>query len=133
MIIHQISVFLENRTGQLADIALALNEAGINMLALNIAEASEYGLIRIIADDGERALGVLKDKGFLATVSPVVSVGVPDRPGGLYAVAKAVGEAGINIEYMYSMIRERDGIAYMILKTADPEALEKTLVAKGIF
>jgi len=133
MIIHQISVFLENRTGQLADIAFELNEAGINMLALNIAEASEYGLIRIIADDSDRALTVLKDKGFLATVSPVVSVSVPDRPGGLYAVAKAVGEAGINIEYMYSMIREKDGIAYMIFKTNDPETLEQTLVKKGFF
>jgi len=133
MIINQISIFLENRPGQLSEITDELNEACVNMLAIHIAEASEYGLIRIIADDSEKALKALKENGFLATLSQVVSVSVTDRPGGLNAVAKVIGEAGINIEYMYSMIRERDGIAYMIFRTSEPEALERALVAKGFF
>jgi len=133
MIIDQISIFLENRPGQLAEITGELNEANINMMAINIAEASEYGLIRIIVNDTEKALSVLKENGFLATVSKVTSVGVSDKPGGLNVVASAISEAGLNIEYMYSLIREKDGIAYMIFKTEDPESLEKALVAKGIF
>ena len=133
MLIDQISIFLENRPGQLAEITEELNEAGINMLAINIAEASEYGLIRVIVNDPDKAVEVLRENGFLATVTKVTSVGVSDKPGGLNVVASAIAEAGINIEYMYSLLREKDGIAYMIFKTDDPEALEKALVAKGIF
>ncbi len=133
MTINQISIFLENRPGQLAEITQDLNDAGINMMAINIAEASEYGLIRIIVDDCDKAESVLKENGFLVTVTKVTSVGVSDKPGGLNDVAKIISEAGINIEYMYSLLRERDGIAYMIFKTDDPEKLEKVLTSKGIF
>ena len=133
MTIDQISVFLENRPGQLAEITEELHEAEINMLAINIAEASEYGLIRLIVDDSDKALKVLQDNGFLATVTKVTSVGVSDRPGALDAVTKVIADAGINIEYMYSLLREKDGLAYMIFKTADPALLEKTLSKKGIF
>lgn len=133
MTLNQISIFLENRPGQLAEITEELTEAEINIFALNIAEASEYGLIRIIVDDTDKAMDVLKENGFLATVSKVTSVGVSDKPGGLDAVAKVISASGINIEYMYSMIRQKDGLAYMIFKTSDPDALEKALVAKGIF
>ncbi len=133
MTLNQISIFLENRPGQLAEITEELMEAEINIFALNIAEASEYGLIRIIVDDTDKALSVLQENGFLASSSKVTSVGVSDKPGGLDAVAKVISEAGINIEYMYSMIRQKDGLAYMIFKTSDPDALEKALVAKGIF
>ena len=133
MTLNQISIFLENRPGQLAEITQELTGADVNIFALNIAEASEYGLIRIIVDDTEKALNVLKENSFLASVTKVTSVGVSDRPGGLDAVAKVISEAGINIEYMYSMIRQKDGLAYMIFKTDDPEKLEKALVAKGIF
>ena len=133
MTLNQISIFLENRPGQLAEITEELTEAEINIFALNIAEASEYGLIRIIVDDTDKALEVLQGNGFLATVSKVTSVGVSDKPGGLDAVAKVISAADINIEYMYSMIRQKDGLAYMIFKTADPDALEKALIARGIF
>lgn len=133
MTLNQISIFLENRPGQLAEITEELTEAEINIFALNIAEASEYGLIRIIVDDTDKAMDVLKENGFLATVSKVTSVGVSDKPGGLDAVAKVISASGINIEYMYSMIRQKDGLAYMIFKTSDPDTLEKALVAKGIF
>ena len=104
MTLNQISIFLENRPGQLAEITEELTEAEINIFALNIAEASEYGLIRIIVDDTDKAMGVLQENGFLATVSKVTSVGVSDKPGGLDAVAKIISAADINIEYMYSMI-----------------------------
>lgn len=133
MTIDQISVFLENRPGQLAEITEELHEAKINMMAINIAEASEYGLIRLIVDDTDKALEVLKENGFLVQCTKVTSVGVPDRPGALDAVTKIISDAGINIEYMYSLLRERDGLAYMIFKTADPAALEKALSSKGIF
>lgn len=133
MTLNQISIFLENRPGQLAEITEELTAAEINIFALNIAEASEYGLIRIIVDDTEKAMAVLQENGFLATVTKVTSVGVSDKPGGLDAVAKIISAADINIEYMYSMIRQKDGLAYMIFKTGDPEALEKALAAKGVF
>lgn len=133
MTIDQISVFLENRPGQLSEITEELHEAKINMLAINIAEASEYGLIRLIVDDTDKAIEVLRENGFLANITKVTSVGVSDKPGALDAVTKVIADAGINIEYMYSLLREKDGLAYMIFKTADPAALEKALAKKGIF
>jgi hypothetical protein len=133
MTLNQISIFLENRPGQLAEITQELTEAQINLFALNISEASEYGLIRIIVDDTEKALTVLRENGFLASGTKVISVGVSDKPGGLDPVAKVISDAKINIEYMYSFIIGHESrSAGMIFRVNDTAAAETKLAAKGI-
>ena len=103
MTIPQISVFLENRAGQLADITRILAEAQVNMRALSIAETTDYGVLRLIVDDAPKASSVLLGEGFILTMTPVVGVAVPDRPGGLGQVLSVISQAGIDVEYRYSV------------------------------
>ena len=133
MKISQITVFLENRAGQLAEITAELDANDINMRAINIAETAEYGLARIVADESEKAVQILRDKGFAAMLTDVVAIGVPHRPGGLNDILQIIAAAGIDIEYMYSLIGEQDGIAYMVFRTKDADMLQKVLADKGIF
>lgn len=131
MVVTQISVFLENKAGQLAEITKEINEAGINIKAISIAEASEYGLARLITADNEKTVKVLNEKGYAAKLCKVESVRVYDRPGSLNEILQTLADAGIDVQYMYSVLGF-DGTAYMIIKADDPEALEKALAAKGI-
>ena len=100
MTIHQISVFLENRAGQLAEITGLLSENHIDLRALNIAETADYGVLRIIVDQPETAASLLLSNGVILSMTPVVAVSVPDRPGGLAEVLHFISEAGIDVEYM---------------------------------
>ena len=103
MTIHQISVFLENRAGQLAEITGILSEHQVDLRALNIAETSDYGVLRLIVSDAQKASSVLLEHGFILTMTPVTAVAVPDRPGGLSELLRVLSEAQIDIEYMYSV------------------------------
>lgn len=128
MIIQQISVFLENRAGQLLDVTKALAENQIDMQAINIAETADYGIARLIVDTPKRALKILQEKGFILRLTPVVQATVPDRPGGLNELLAAVSEAGIDIEYMYSAFQgQKNGLAYMVFRVEDTERLDKVL------
>ena len=130
--IRQISVFLENRSGQLVQITSALSEAGIDLRALNIAETAQYGVLRMIADDPNRGLQVLSEKGFVVTSTPVVAATVPDRPGSLNEILCRIAAAGIDLEYMYSAFGGDAGTAQMVFRVSDGEALESLLSASGI-
>ena len=127
MIIQQISVFLENREGQLAEIVDALAENGLDLRAVHIAETADYGVCRIIASDPEQAARVLLEKEFILSMTPVVAVEVPDQPGGLAGLVKKVSGAGVDIEYMYSMLVSHNGSATMVFRVAEPEKLEAEL------
>ena len=128
MIIQQISVFLENRAGQLLDVTKALAENQIDMQAINIAETADYGIARLIVDTPKRAMTILQEKGFILRLTPVVQATVPDRPGGLNELLAAVAEAGIDIEYMYSAFQgQKNGLAYMVFRVEDTERLDKVL------
>lgn len=127
MTIQQLSVFLENRTGQLSEVTELLAKNGIDMQALNIAESSDYGILRLIVDDPRRAQTLLKEHGFIVRETAVVHAPVPDRPGGLNTVLEAITRAEIDIEYMYSILGQRNGLAYMVFRVADPEKLDKVL------
>ena len=129
MTIPQISVFLENRAGQLADITRILAEAQVNMRALSIAETTDYGVLRLIVDDAPKASSVLLGEGFILTMTPVVGVAVPDRPGGLGQVLSVISQAGIDVEYMYSVFGQKDGEAFMIFRVADTDGLAAVLPA----
>lgn len=132
MTIPQISVFLENKAGQLADITGILSENHVNMRAINIAETADYGVLRLIVDDAAKASSMLLEQGFILTMTPVVGAAVPDTPGGLSNVLGVISRAGIDVEYMYSVFGQKDGQACMIFRVADAENLTTVLEKNGI-
>lgn len=113
---EQISVFLENRAGRLSEVTGVLSEAGINIRALSLADTSDFGILRMIVCDPQKAQKVLKSKGFTLGVTNVVAVGVDDRPGGLDDILQIMNKAGINVEYMYAFVTKSDKTATMIFR-----------------
>ena len=132
MRIHQISVFLENRSGQLAEITRLLAEHGIDIRAISIAESADYGLARMIVSDAKLASDVLLQHGDILSMTPVWAVEVPDRPAGLAQLLAVLAGAHIDIEYMYSLFTHKDGCAYMVLRIAQEEAFLAALAANGM-
>ena len=119
MNIHQISVFLENRTGQLAEITKLLADANIDIRAISIAETADYGLARLIVDDSYKASNILLQHGDILSMTPVWAVEVPDRPSGLADLLNILADTGVDVEYMYSLFTNHDGHAYMIMRISD--------------
>ena len=132
MHIHQISVFLENRIGQLAEITRLLADAGIDIRALSIAETSDYGLARMIVDDSYKASSILLQHGDILSMTPVWAVEVPDAPGGLAQVLGVLAEAHVDVEYMYSLFTHREGCAYMVMRISDEPRFLSTLGERRI-
>ena len=132
MTIHQISVFLENRAGQLAEITGVLAKKGIDLRAINIAETSDYGVLRLIADKPQEAASTLLEQGFILSMTPVVAVSVPDEPGGLARVLDVLAKENIDVEYMYSVFGQVNGLAHMVFRVADTEKLAAVLKANGV-
>ncbi len=114
--VEQLSVFLENSAGRLAELARALGDAGINMRALMVADTEEFGVIRIICDHPHDAARKLSDAGFGASLTPVVAVEIPDRPGGLADVLEALNAQGMNVEYAYCFVEPSGDAAVDIFK-----------------
>jgi len=127
MTIQQVSVFLENRAGQLCEVTELLADNGIDMQALNIAETSDYGIVRMIVDDPGKTEALLRENGFIVRETPVVRTPVPDKPGGLNEILRAIAKAGIDIEYMYSILGQRNGLAYMVFRVEEPDKLDAVL------
>lgn len=132
MNINQISVFLENRTGQLAEVTRVLGDNGIDMRAISIAETADYGVLRIIVDDADKATAILHANDYILSITPVTVVAVPDQAGGLAPVLEALAEGRMDIEYMYSLFTHREGKAYMVFRIADEEKFLKLLNAHGV-
>ena len=127
MSITQISIFLENRAGQLSEITKILSDNSIDLKALNIAETADYGILRIISDDSDKAAKLLRDNGFIVTETPVAAAAVPNKAGGLNDLLNIISKEEIDIEYMYSVFGQKDGLAYMIFKVKDVEAFVSVL------
>ena len=119
MHIHQISVFLENRAGQLAEITKLLAQEHVDIRAISIAETADYGLARMIVDDSYKASSILLQHGDILSMTPVWAVEVPDRPAGLSELLEVLAEAHVDVEYMYSLFAGKDGHAYMILRISE--------------
>ena len=119
MNIHQISVFLENRAGQLAEITRLLADAHVDIRAISIAEAADYGIARMIVNDSYKASQILLNHGDILSMTPVWAVEVPDRPAGLSDLLGVLAENHIDVEYMYSLFTNKDGHAYMVLRIND--------------
>ena len=132
MSIHQISVFLENRTGQLAEITRLLADNQVNLRAISIAETADYGLARMIVDDAQKASNILLQHGDILSMTPVWAVEVPDQPAGLSNLLTVLAENHIDVEYMYSLFTHRDGCAYMVLRISDEDRFAAALNASGM-
>lgn len=128
---EQISVFLENRAGRLAEVTETLATAGINIRALSLADTSDFGILRLIVCNHEKAKAVLKEKGFTLGRTSVVAVEVPDQPGGLNSVLELVSAHGINVEYMYALAQRISDNAVMIFRFDKVEQAADLLQEKG--
>jgi len=128
----QISVFLENKSGELNALTQVLAQHNIDMRALSLSETNEFGIARIIVDRPLDTATVLKDAGYICTVTSVLAVAIPNVPGGLNQVLDILSEAGINLEYGYAFLGGRKDSAYMVFRVADNKAATAALAAKGI-
>ena len=125
MKVEQLSIFLENKAGRLAEVTRALGKADINIRALSLADTSEFGILRLIVNDHEKAKTVLKAQGFTVGLTHVVAVEVADRPGGLDDILQILSGSGINVEYMYAFVQAGGRGATLILRfDKTDEALE---------
>lgn len=133
MSVKQISVFLENKPGMLCAMTQVLAQEQIDMRALSLAETKDFGIVRVIVDDVYKATTILKDEGYVHSVTPVLGVAIPDVPGGLNQVLQVLGDVGINVEYMYAFLGGKTvDHAYMIFRVQDDQAAAAALRAKGI-
>ena len=130
--IKQISLFLENRTGRLAQVTKILADSGIDIRALSIAETSDYGILRIIVSDTDVAVNKLKEAGVTSTVTEVLGIAVADVPGGFAAAIDALSKANIDIDYIYAFISRKNGLANVILRVGNNDAAAKVLANAGI-
>jgi hypothetical protein len=134
MAIKQISVFLENKPGTLKEMTKVLANAGVDMNALSLAETKDFGIVRIIVDDVYETANVLRESGFVCSMTPVVGVMIPDVVGGLDRVLEILSAADINLEYMYASLGgKKQNDAYMILRVENCEKAESALRAGGIY
>ena len=130
--VYQISVFLENRAGQFAEITGVLAENKIDLRAISIAETEDYGVLRMIVDNAEKATAILMQHGYLLHMTPVLVVAVPDQPGGVAEILATMAEGNIDIEYMYSLFTHAAGKAYIVFRVAETEKFVALLGTHGI-
>jgi hypothetical protein len=131
MNVEQISIFIENKSGRLAEITRVLGDAGINIRALSLADTSDFGILRLIVNDAETAKQVLKEKGFTVNKTEVVAVEVPDRPGGLSAILQVLDSERINVEYMYAFVERCGGNAVIIFRFDETDRAIALLSARN--
>ena len=133
MSIKQISVFVENKPGSLYAMTGVLAQNQVDLRALNLAETKDFGIVRLIVDNVYAAATVLKDAGYVHSVTPVLGVAIPDQPGGLNRVLQVLTDARVNVEYMYAFLGGRDvDHAYMIFRVEDNEKAAAALSSRGI-
>ena len=131
MILEQISVFVENRVGAVADITQTLADADIDIKALTLADTGDFGVMRLIVDSPKKALAVLKLNSTVASLTPVVVVSMGNEPGSLSKIVRALADAGIILEYIYAFVAREAGSAYAVIRIADPEAGNSVLLQAG--
>lgn len=132
MSVKQISVFVENKKGGLYEVTSVLNNAGIDIRALSIADTTDYGILRLIVSDHEKALEALKADGIIASVTDVLGIEVSDTPGGFSEAVKVLSDADITIEYAYAFITRHEGAACVIIRVEDNAKAANILGKAGI-
>jgi len=124
---QQLSIFLENQSGRLAEVMAVLAKAEVNIRALSLADTSEFGVLRLLADKPAEARAALREQGFQSQITEVSAVEVPDRPGALSRVLNAFHAAGVDVEYMYAFVGLPRQGAVMIFRLSDPEKAAQAL------
>ncbi|MBN2643599.1 MAG: ACT domain-containing protein [Victivallales bacterium] len=132
MIIKQLSIFLENKSGRIHEITEILGRENLNIHALSLADSENFGVLRLIVNDLDKSLDCLKKNGVATSLTSVLAVEVPDKPGGLAAVMKVIDDAGLNIEYMYSIPEKTHDNAIMIMRFDNTEQAVNKLDGKGL-
>ncbi|MCL4192122.1 MAG: ACT domain-containing protein [Thermoguttaceae bacterium] len=132
MKINQLSLFLENKPGHLSSACRKLAEAGINILTLSLADTTQFGILRMVVRQWEKAKQILEAGGWVVNVTPVVAIEVQDQPGGLAEILAVVEEAGLNVEYMYAFTFRSGDRAVLVFRFDDPDRAVRTLQEKGI-
>ena len=132
MQVEQISVFLENKSGRLSEVTAILAEAEVNIRALALADTSDFGVLRLIVDDTEKARQTLKNNGFTVGKTNVVAVEVTDRPGGLHDILTMLHDVGLNVEYMYAFVRSSGDNAVMIFRIEKDQEAIRLLESRGV-
>jgi len=132
MNVKQLSIFLENKPGRMAEVTRIFEAGRINIRALALADTSEFGILRVIVNDNEKAQRLLKEHGYTVGVTEVVAVEVDDRPGGLHRILAALSEDQINVEYMYAFVRQSGRNAVLIFRFDDVAAAAKRLSVEGV-
>ena len=131
MAIQQLTVFLENKQGKLAQVTRLLAENGIDLRALSIADTAEFGILRLIVSNTEKAKEILVSDGTLVQITEVVGVRLSDRPGELAEVLSELDRAGINVEYLYAFLMRTENSAYVVLRVEDNEIASGILAKAG--
>lgn len=131
MIIKQISIFVENKPGRLAEITEIIAKNDINIRALSVADTTHFGILRIIVDDPDRVQRVLKEAGLTVSITSVITAAINDRPGGLAEVLKLFAAHDIQIEYMYAFIAKSENEAYVVMRIENEEEAVKLLRENG--
>jgi hypothetical protein len=132
MFVTQISVFLENSPGRLAEFTKLLKDNNIDLVSLSIGDTTDFGIIRAVMSDTEKAMKVITEAGYTARLNDVLAAEVPDCPGGLFSVVKTLAEAGISIEYLYSFVRSEGKNAVIIFRVQELERGAAVLEKSGV-
>ncbi len=132
MDVEQLSIFIENKSGRLAEVTSILSNAGINIRALYLADTADFGILRLIVNDTEKAKNVLRFNGFTVEKKKVVAIEVPDRPGGLSGILNTIKDEGINVEYMYAFVAKSGENAIVIFRFDDSERAVDVLKKSGV-
>lgn len=130
--IKQLSLFVENRPGRMAKVSKTLSDTGVNIRAMTIAEAGDFGVIRMVVDNPEKGYKVLHDNGFTVSTTDVLAVEMKDTPGGLYEIVNTLGENNINVDYAYAFVTAKAQKAMLILRVDDIVKARQGLSKKGV-
>ena len=130
--VRQISVFMDNKPGQLSGVMEIIKESGINVRALSLADTKDFGILRIIVHDTEKAVDALKDAGYAVTVNEIVAISIPDSPGQLSRVLEILGKDNVNLEYLYAFTGASDRAVSFVLRVNDNDAAAASLTKGGI-
>lgn len=130
--IKQISLFVENKPGRMAKVSKTLSDAGVNIRAMTIAEAGDFGVIRMVVDNPDKGYKVLHDSGFTVSATDVLAVEMKDTPGGLYEIVDTLGTNKINVDYAYAFVTAKAERAMLILRVDDLSRAKQSLSSRGI-
>ena len=132
MKVEQISIFIENKSGRLAEVCGILGTAGVNIRALSLADTSDFGILRLIVNDTEKALQVLREHHFTVSKTEVIGVEVPDTPGGLSSILQILDRNNVNVEYMYAFVERSGGNAVIIFRFDNVDEAISALTKNGV-